>query len=182
MKIRLLFLLLVFLNSCTAKKELSTEEFQRLPPPMNTWKYEDGLSMIREFTSKDLADYSKLKLSWFDGTINCDPDSSYHAFPVEGPDRLYDNIIYPRESLIYGEKGKVRVVFTIDTLGIPGEYRVFEYPSYSLGMAVLNSINSTYFVPGFCNGKPKKMAQYFTIDFNTFVIGNTPTRVHRFNR
>ena len=170
MNFKPLFFSLILFSSCTIQKELVYDDLQPRAVPQKTWTYPEAKSMYDSFPEQAKQMLSERNMQWSDPMLQCDPESSFFPFLEEGILALEKKVGYPKEARYNRENGIVRVIYTIDSLGVPGDYRVMQNPSRSLSRAVLEALDDSFYVPGFCNGQPTAVVHNYSFVFQAFII------------
>jgi TonB family protein len=177
MLIRLSFLIVFLFLSYKTTDTITLEEYEPRTAPPTTWTYEEAKALYDQYPEEAKQELAERNMTWAEYEPDCDPDRSFFPFLENGTMELQRKIEYPRQAREEMITGKVRLIYTIDSLGVPGDYRILDSPSPLLTRSVLNAVDESYYVPGYCNGQAASVVHYFTFSFNAFTIrNNTITR------
>ena len=153
---------IILITSCASNK--TTERTSS-----EIWEYEDAKTILdKSRTSNQLLTLSTVE--WLDKSIRCKDSESF--FPFRNDDFILFRLGYPEKARKRNEEGLVRLTFEIDETGKTGNFTILKSASPSLDKEVIDTIDKSKFIPGFCNKKPSKVLALFQFQFNLPQVSN----------
>jgi len=155
MKFILILLISILTISCSSSNKI-------IEPKV--WTYEEASKVRTQSISNNELKTDYGAIEWIDKSLNYTDSESFYPFRADNS--LVFKITYPEEARKKNETGLVRLTFEIDETGSTSNFTLLKKASPSLDQMVIDVLNSTVFIPGFCNKTATKTLAIFQFVFD----------------